>query len=75
VQLGAGLAAVTESLRTGLRFEIARTFAFPPENLVTLVVPGIFGDMVRTPYWGRWTLSETSLFVGVPPRNSEIPAP
>ncbi len=67
VQLGAGLDAVAESLRTGLRFEIARTFALPPENLVTLVAPGIFGDMVRTPYWGRWTLSETSLFVGVAP--------
>jgi hypothetical protein len=67
VQLGAGLDAVSESLRTGLRFEMARTFAFPPENLVTLIAPAVFGDMVRTPYWGRWTLSETSLFVGVAP--------
>ncbi len=67
VQLGAGLDAVSESLRTGLRFEMARTFALPPENLVTLFAPGVFGDMVGTPYWGRWTLSETSLFVGVAP--------
>jgi hypothetical protein len=64
VQLLPGIQAVSESLRAALSYEIARTFAFPPENLLTLALPGVFGDMEHTPYWGRWTLSETSVFVG-----------
>jgi glyoxylase-like metal-dependent hydrolase (beta-lactamase superfamily II) len=27
----------------------------------------VFGDMVAEPYWGRWTLSEMSLFIGCAP--------
>lgn len=67
VQLGGGVGAVAGSIRSQLPYELASTFAFPPENLLTLVLPGIFGDMVTVPYWGRWTLSEMSLFIGVAP--------
>jgi len=67
VQILSGVAAASDSIRARLPFEIARTFAFPPENLATTVLPGIFGDMIDLPYWGRWTLSETSLFIGVAP--------
>lgn len=64
VQILPGLDAASESLRSSLAYELARTFAFPPENVLTLVLPGVFGDMIDTPYWGRWTLTEASLFVG-----------
>ncbi len=67
VQLFTGLQAATESFRTGISYDVAASFAFPPENLVTLIFPGLFGDMVGTPYWGRWTLTEMSLFIGVAP--------
>ncbi len=65
VQILPGLDAGYESLRGALAYELARTFAFPPENVLTLVVPGVFGSMIDDPYWGRWTLTEASLFVGV----------
>ncbi len=64
VQILAGLDAVSEGVRGRLAYDLARSFAFPPENLLTLVLPGVFGDMVSEPYFGRWTLSEMSLFIG-----------
>ncbi len=67
VQLLPGIDASRETLRTDLGYQIASTYAFPPENLLTLVLPGIFGDIVTIPYWGRWTLTEMCLFIGVAP--------
>lgn len=67
VQLLPAVDAVTESLRADLSYDIAASFPFPPENLATLAFPGLFGDMVDTPYWGRWALHEASLFVGAVP--------
>ena len=67
VQLFTGLQAALESHRSGISYDVASSFAFPPENLLTLILPGVFGDMVTTPYWGRWTLTEMSLFIGVAP--------
>jgi hypothetical protein len=67
VQLLTGLQTAIESHRTALTFEMAAFLGFPPENVVTLVLPGIFGDMVRTAYWGHGTLTEMSLFIGVAP--------
>jgi hypothetical protein len=61
------MAALTESLRARISYEIAATGALPPENLVTLALPVIFGDEVTVPYWGRWALSEVSLFIGIAP--------
>ena len=67
VQLFTGLQAATESFRSGISYDVAASFPFPPENVLTLALPGIFGDMVSSPYWGRWTLTEMSLFIGVAP--------
>ncbi|HEY1600749.1 MAG TPA: 6-pyruvoyl-tetrahydropterin synthase-related protein [Pirellulales bacterium] len=65
-QLLPGLATASESIRkTGLPYVIASSFSLPPENLLTLVVPGVFGDDVHVKYWGRWNLPESSLFMGV----------
>jgi hypothetical protein len=67
VQLFTGLQAASETLRSGISYDVAASFPFPPENVLTLALPGIFGDMVSSPYWGRWTLTEMSLFIGVAP--------
>ena len=39
--------------------------SLPPENLVTLIVPGFFGDMSGVRYWGRWLMWETCLYTGI----------
>ena len=64
VQLLAGLEATGESVRSsGTSYAFAAMFSFPPENFLTLLVPGFFGGM--SSYWGRWYLWEMSLFIGV----------
>ena len=66
VQLFTGMDAASESVRSGgLSFQLAGTFSFPPENLLTLICPGFFGNMSRMPYWGRWYLWEMNIFLGV----------
>ncbi|MGD0016842.1 MAG: hypothetical protein ABSC38_04925 [Verrucomicrobiia bacterium] len=66
VQLFTSIQAASESVRSGgLSYEFAGTFSFPPENLITLIMPGFLGDMIKMPYWGRWHLWETCLFLGV----------
>ncbi len=69
-----GLGATSESVRSGgATYEFASMFAFPPENIVTLVAPWLFGNMmnaswpfdgIAAPYWGRCYLWEMSLFFG-----------
>ncbi|HTE05489.1 MAG TPA: hypothetical protein VK824_04770, partial [Planctomycetota bacterium] len=73
--LGAGLAAAQllpsldaagESVRSGgTSFEFASTFSFPPENLLTLLSPRLFGDGTDVAYWGRTYLWEVGLFMGL----------
>jgi len=66
VQLLTGLQTAAESTRAGgVPYDFARLCSFPPENFLTLVLPGFFGDMTHSPYWGRCYLWEMSLFIGV----------
>ncbi len=66
VQWLPGLQAADECIRSGgLPYDMAATFSLPPENLLTLLAPGIFGTMEGFPYWGRWYLWEMSLFFSV----------
>lgn len=66
VQLLAGFQATAETVRSQpLPFQFAASFSFPPENLVTFVAPGFFGDVTHQPYWGRWYLWEACAFIGV----------
>jgi hypothetical protein len=66
VQLFAGIQATSETIRSRpLPFQFAASFNFPPENLITLLAPGFFGDMTNQPYWGRWYLWEACGFIGV----------
>lgn len=66
IQLWTGVAAGMESTRRDdLTYEFASSFSFPPENLLTMLVPALFGDVVRHAYWGRWAFWDASLFVGL----------
>ncbi len=66
VQLFAALQATAETIRSRpLPFQFAASFNFPPENLITFLAPGFFGDMTNHPYWGRWYLWEACGFIGV----------
>jgi hypothetical protein len=65
-QLVAGMQATAETVRDrALPQFFAASFNFPPENLLTLLVPGFFGDAATHPYWGRWYLWEACAFIGV----------
>jgi hypothetical protein len=47
-----------------LNFETAASYSLPPQNLLSVIAPYLFGDDFAVPYAGRWFLWETSLFVG-----------
>lgn len=66
VQLFTTVQAYGETIRSiPLPYEFAASSSLPPENLITLIAPNFFGDMVRLPYWGRCYLWEMSLYIGV----------
>ena len=66
VQLLTSLQAAAESIRSGgVSYRFAAMLSFAPENLLTLLAPGFFGDGAAVPYWGRWYRWEMCLFIGV----------
>lgn len=66
VQLFTGFQEASESVRSiGMAYEFAAMFSFPPENLLTLFSPNVFGNLKTLPYWGRCYLWEMSLFMGI----------
>jgi hypothetical protein len=66
VQLFTGLDEGRESWRSpGMAYYFASSYSFPPENFLTLVAPWCFGDGKNVAYWGRWYVTEASLFVSV----------
>jgi len=65
VQIFSGLDAAGESMRGAVSYLYAASFSFPPENIILLLIPDFFGDMVRMDYWGRFYLWEMSIFISV----------
>jgi hypothetical protein len=66
VQILTGIDAARESVRAGgVPFSFAAMFSLPPENLITLVAPYFFGDLIKIPYWGRAYLWEMNLFISI----------
>jgi len=66
VQLLTTFQAVSESVRShGISYRFASEISLAPENFLTLVAPGFFGDTGSVAYWGRWYYWEMCLFVGV----------
>ena len=65
IQIGPAISTAAESGRSGpVPYTFASIGPLPPENLLTLVVPGLFGDMVRSRYVGRWFAWEGMPYVG-----------
>lgn len=65
VQLLTGMQAAGECIRGGgATYTFASMFSFPPENLLTLLVPNFFNNDVGT-YWGRCYIWEMSLFMSI----------
>jgi len=65
VQLWTGIEAFLECGRNiPLEYLSASSFSFPPQNLLTLVLPDFFGSLSLEPYWSQWFLWEVSLFTG-----------
>ena len=68
IQLFPSMEFTAHSSRTLLRDPKAVSdVSFPPENAITLIIPGFFGDMHAVRYWGRWLLWETCAYVGILP--------
>ena len=66
VQLWTGLETASEGTRQGgVGLAIAASFSFPPENLITMLVPGFFGNLTSYPYWGQWYLWEACSYFGL----------
>lgn len=66
IQLWTGFEAFTECGRNiPLEISSAKSFSFPPENILTLFLPEFFGNLTTAPYWGRWYLWEVSIYIGV----------
>ena len=64
-QLLPGLAASGEGVRQQkLDHDYAALFGFPPENFLTIIAPGFFGNLSTPVYWGRCYLWEMCLFLG-----------
>ena len=67
VQLIPTLELTRYSVREALSYEWVSIFSFPPENLITLLLPDFFGDILTVPYWGKNYLWEMSVYLGVIP--------
>jgi len=66
VQLIPSIAGNIESVRgQGVGFDFAASLSYSPENFLSLISPGFFGDEVFSPYWGKWYLWKYSIFIGI----------
>jgi len=55
------------STRSVARSEFTSFFSLPPYNLITLIIPGFFGNMTEFPYWGRFYFWEMCIYIGILP--------
>lgn len=67
VQLLPALRAASLSQRAGGGPAFAASFASAPANLLTYVVPDLFGDRVDAPFVGAWSYWESLGYVGLVP--------
>ncbi|MCC6698899.1 MAG: hypothetical protein IT365_24965 [Candidatus Hydrogenedentes bacterium] len=65
-QLWAGSETSQESVRGGgIPYYYAASYSLPPENLMTFLVPGVFGNEHHAKYFARNHFWETSAFLGI----------
>ena len=68
IQLATGYEVSQESIRKGgMPFDFVTSFSLPPENLLTLGIPYLFGDASprQVSYFGRWWYWDDTAFVGL----------
>lgn len=64
--LWTGLQTAREGTRAGgVSYAFAASYSFPPENLLSLLVPDFFGGQAVRTNWGRSVIWEASAFVGI----------
>lgn len=56
-----------ETIRSNLGKDFSAMFSLPIENISTLILPHLFGDIQRIAYWGRCYLWEMCLYIGIMP--------
>lgn len=56
-----------ESFREFLSYDWVSIFSLPPEKLLTLLLPDLFGNIVDAPYWGKNYPWEMCVYLGVIP--------
>jgi len=66
IQLLTGIETARETVRsTGVTFQFASMFSYPPENIISLITPFFFGDIKTIPYWGRAYLWAMTFHIGI----------
>ncbi|MDD2653936.1 MAG: hypothetical protein PHI86_02355, partial [Candidatus Omnitrophica bacterium] len=57
------------STRATNDYAFASSLSFPPENLITIIIPEFFGNALNASYeyWGRWYFWEECIYVGILP--------
>lgn len=55
------------STRANPTYKWVSTFSFPPESLVTFLIPDFFGNILKVPYWGKNYLWEMTGYLGILP--------
>ena len=53
--------------RAVLSYDFVASWSFPPQNLITYLLPEFFGDIIRAPYWGEHNFWEMCCYVGILP--------
>lgn len=53
--------------RSAMDLSFVGSWSFPPQNLITYLLPEFYGDMIRFPYWGAGSLWEMCGYVGILP--------
>ena len=66
VQLIPALELLSQSSRQGrLDFNWIAQYSLPPENLLTMLVPDLFGVGPGVTYWGKFNVWEMSAYMGI----------
>ncbi|MFH1860258.1 MAG: YfhO family protein [bacterium] len=52
---------------SGADFSYLRVSSFPPFNLLTFIIPEIFGGGMNVAYWGEWHFGEVIGYMGILP--------
>jgi hypothetical protein len=67
IKLIPSLEFVRLSDRSANDLAFVSSWSFPPENLLTYLLPEFYGDMIHFPYWGQYGLWEMCGYVGILP--------